>query len=161
MKRLAFISLMVLMLGSCNTKTPEEEVLQVKLTIASEQSYVIGEEGLPWTTYIIRETDIEGTEWKAQPIKGDFGYKSGYEYTILAHQEVINPESIPEKHVFWWHFDEVLDIVEKDSDIPDNIYIYTIGSPWGFDPRDPMLEFMLEHHKEIFGEDSEIYYPKK
>lgn len=155
---------MVLMLGSCNNIPEEEEnekIIYTKLSVASERSYVIGEHYMPVFEYIIRETDNIDSQWEAHPVLGSIDYKRGYEYTVLAHKVVVNPESIPEKHVFWWHFDEVLEKVQKDSDIPEDIYIYTYGSPWGLDPRDPYFDWLMENFYDIFGEDAEIYYPTK
>lgn len=158
MKRHLFLSLLcALAFTSCNN-TPQEGIY-TKLTVASERSYVIGEHYMPEFEYIIRETDNIDSQWEAQPALGSIGYERGYEYTVLAHKEVVNPESIPEKHVFWWHFDEVLEKVQKDSDIPEDIYIYTYGSPWGLDPRDPYFDWLMENFYDIFGEEPEIYYP--
>ena len=164
MKRYTLLSLLcIFAFVSCNN-TPEEQeekITYTKLTIASECSYMVGEHYSVWWEYIIRETDNEASEWETHPILGGFEYERGYEYTVLAHKEVVNPESKPEKHILWWYVDEVLEKVEKDSEIPEDIYIYTYGSPWGLDPRDPFLDWLMENFYDIFGEDAEIYYPTK
>lgn len=164
MKRyLLFSVLCALLFMGCNN-TPEEsneKTTYSTLLVASKYGYVIdGCSCLPTRLLIIREIGENG-KWKQTPIleQNVLKYETGYEYTVRAHKEVVNPESKPEKHVLWWKFDEVLSKVQKDTELPDDIYLYTIGSPWGLDPRDPMLEYMLEHYKEIFGEDCEIYYP--
>ncbi len=108
--------------------------------------------------------DDGGEKWETTQLIGVelLNYEDGYEYTIRAHKESYMPEDFPEyKDVLWWKVDEILNKVKKESNLPDDVFVYTYGSPWGFDPRDPLLELMLEHYKEIFGEDAEIYYPTK
>ncbi len=164
MKRLLFLSLLcTLLMVGCNNG--EDEHRRTKLLIASKYGYVIGGDTRPIPMPIVQVVNDEGGEqWKASPLIGVelLNYEEGYEYTVWAHKESYMPDEFPEhEDVLWWKIDKVIDKVEKDTELPDNVFIYTIGSPWGFDPRDPMLEYMLEHYKEIFGEDCEIYYPTK
>ena len=162
MKRYTLLSLLcIFAFVGCNN-TPEEQEEKItftKLTVASERSYCIGEHYMPEFEYIIRETDNADSQWEVHPVLGSISYKRGYEYTVLAHKVVVNPESKPERHVYWWRFDEVLEKVKKDSDIPEDIYIYTYGSPWGLDPRDPYFDWLMENFYDIFGEEPVIYYP--
>ena len=167
MKRLLFLATIIaLFVVSCD-KTPieqENEITYTELIIASKYGYVIDpSSSLPRRAMIIRESGENG-KWEPTLVlkQNVLKHEEGYEYTVKAHQEPYEPGVLTEATGgLFWKFDEVLDKVQKDTELPDDVYLYTIGSPWGFDPRDPMLEFMLEHHKEIFGEDSEIDYPKK
>ena len=139
-------------------------VIYATLHIASKYGYVVDPcSGFPSRAMIIRESG-ENSKWKPTLVLEQkvLKYEEGYEYTVMAHKEPYDPGYITEANgVLFWKFDEVLDKVQQETDLPDDVYLYTIGSPWGFDPRDPNLEYMLEHYKEIFGEDDEIYYPTK
>lgn len=151
------IALAVLALMGCEYDRGQ----YMKFVVASKQSYIIGEHGLPEVRYIMRNAD-NGGEWKQYILLNAtlLDYTPGYEYTIEAYEAPYKPDEFPEyKDVLWWTVDSVLDRVEADSDISNDMYIYTYGSPWGFDPRDPALEYMLEHYKEIFGEEYDIFYP--
>ena len=100
MKRYTLLSLLcIFAFVSCNN-TPEEQeekITYTKLTVASERSYCIGEHYMPEFEYIIRETDNADSQWEVHPVLGSISYKRGYEYTVLAHKVVVNPESKPER----------------------------------------------------------------
>ena len=164
MKRYTLLSLLCIFafIGCNTTPEPEEDITYTTLLIASKYGYIVDPcSAVPRRAYIIKE--LGGDEkWQPEWVLSNkvLQYEVGYEYTIKAHKEPYDPGYLTEANgVLFWKFDEVLDKVQKDTELPDNVYIYTIGSPWGFDPRDPRLEYMLEHYKEIFGEDEEIYYP--
>lgn len=166
MKRLLFLSLLcTLFMVGCNTvpEEAEEEVVYSTLTIASRLGYRKDpNSGLPSPAMIIKEG--ESGEWEPTLVLEQkvLQYEEGYEYTVRAHREPYAPGVLTEATGgLFWKFDELLSKVQKDTELPDDVYLYTIGSPWGIDPRDPWLEYMLEHYKEIFGEDCEIYYPTK
>ena len=164
MKRHLFLSLLCIFafIGCNTTPEPEEDITYTTLLIASKYGYVIDPwSGFPSRAMIIRESGEHG-KWESTLVLEQkvLKYEMGYEYTVKAHKEPYDPGYLTEANgVLFWKFDEVLDKVQKDTELPDDVYLYTLGSPWGFDPRDPFLEYMLEHYKEMYGEDEEIYYP--
>ena len=158
-----YIVLTTIAMG-CNSSGGDEHH-STQLLVASKYGYVVGGDMRPIPMPIIQVVNDDGGEkWETTQLIGVelLNYEDGYEYTIRAHKESYMPEDFPEyKDVLWWKVDEILNKVKKESNLPDDVFVYTYGSPWGFDPRDPLLELMLEHYKEIFGEDAEIYYPTK
>ena len=167
MKRLLFLSLLcTLFMVGCNSSTEQSEegsTEYFELYIASKWGYYVDPcSCLPEPKPIMRVG--EDGEWEPTDFLNfsSLKYEAGYEYIVRAHLEPYEPGYLTDANgVLFWYIDEVLSKVQKDTELPDNVFIYTIGSPWGFDPRDPMLEYTLEHYKEIFGEDCEIYYPTK
>lgn len=149
-------------LVSCGKE--EDGVVYSTLTVASQYGYIVDpDSSVPRRTLIIKESG-ENSDWKSVLVHNIqlLNYEEGYEYTVKAHKEPYEPGYMTEANgALFWKFDEVLEKVEKDTVLPDNVYVYTYGSPWGFDPRDPFLEYTLEHYKEIFGEDYEIPYPER
>lgn len=136
---------------------------RIELVVASEQGYKLDDKGLPQKMFIARENS-EGSEWKVRDLRNTkiLKYENGYEYTVMSYAETYEPNAFPQfREKFWWVLDEVVEKVEKRSELPEKLYIFTYDSPWGFDPRDPMLTYLLNHYKEVFGSDFEIYYPTK
>lgn len=129
------------LLGGC--KEPDDG--SVELTVASKQSYKLNDEQLPEKMFVVLGSTADG-QWKVVDLRNTqlLDYQLGHEYTIRAFRETFEPDVFPqfEKKV-WWQISEVIEVVQRDTELPDNIYIYTEGSPWGFDPRDPMLEYLL------------------
>ena len=164
MKRHLLLSLLcALAFAGCNNtpEEPEDNTEYFELHIASKWGYYIDPcSCLPALKPIVRV----GEDGKWQPTDflnfSSLKYEVGYEYIVKAHREVYDPGYLTEANgCLFWFIDEVLSKVQKETELPDYVYLYTLGSPWGLDPRDPNLEYMLEHYKEIFGEDDEIYYP--
>lgn len=146
------------LLGGCE-KVPDGSV---EVIVASKQSYVFGENGLPEKRYILREA-TEGSEWQVVDLRyaKRLDYQHGWEYSAFAHEETYEPEGFPQfREKFWWEIDELIEKVQKETEVSEDIYIYTYGSPWGFDPRDPMLTYLLDHYKEVLGPGAEIVYPE-
>ncbi len=132
-----------LLLGGCE-KVPDGSV---ELTVASKQSYVRGEDGYPVKMFVVLGSTADG-QWRVVDLRNTklLDYQLGYEYTVRAFRETFEPDVFPQfKKKVWWSISEVVDVVKKDTELPDDIYIYTEGSPWGFDPRDPLLEYLLNH----------------
>lgn len=167
MKRHLLISLLCAMVFvGCNNRPeePEDKTTYTTLLIASKYGYIIDpDSGFPRQTLIIRESGEDG-KWKPTLILAQnvLKYEVGYEYAVMAHKEPYMPGILTEgTGGLFWKIDKVLDKVQKDTELPDDVYLYTLGSPWGLDPRDPYLEYLLENYKEIFGEDCVIDYPTK
>lgn len=123
----------------------------IEMIVASEQSYILGENRLPQARHIVR-TNSEGSEWEVVDLRNTIfmEYERGYEYIIMAHKESFEPNVFPQfPKKFWWQVDALVEKIQKESNLPENIYIYTPDSPWGFDPRDPMLEYLLNHPEEL------------